>query len=77
MYDLNFTVRNSVGGHNDAAAHNSKAVLSVFIQSKVKNYADKTQSRGTKPAGKNSKPRKEGTKVNTQRTTQTRTLNCH
>lgn len=57
-----------MGGHNGAAAHNSKVVLSVFIQSKAKNQKDKTHSRGIKPAGKNLKPRKEGTKVKTQRT---------
>lgn len=67
-----YSVRNSVGGHNGAAAHNSKAVLSVFIQSKAKNLEDKTHSRGIKPAGKNSKPRKEGTKVKTERTNQIR-----
>lgn len=67
-----YSVRNSVGGHDGAAAHNSKAVLSVFIQSKAKNQEDKTHSRGIKPAGKNSKPRKEGTKVKTQRTNQIR-----
>lgn len=36
-----------MGGHSDAAAHNSKAVLSVFIQFKIKNQEDKTHSRDT------------------------------
>lgn len=40
-----YSVRNSVGRHNDTATHNSKAVLSVFIHSKVKIQAKNPQQR--------------------------------
>lgn len=67
------TVRNSlVGRHNSKAAHRGKAVVSVFIQLKTKNQADKTQSRSTKSAGKISNSRKRGTEVKTQEVNPTR-----